>query len=367
MANPSPLDLTQLDFNVSGDTFDALQFAVTPYQDIGPTSGVTQNANGSYTVAANASFADLGYTGANDPYLGNDPADNDYTVTLSVTPVVGDPLYQYAITFYQNFSDQPSFVQDFYVAGFNADSILLANYDPNDPFYNGASYVILSDENIVTGDGTSGNLPSDLTFTSTGAAPFGLVAVACFAAGSRLRTPDGWRAVESLAVGDAVLTLRGAARPVRWIGQRAIDARRHPQLEGLRPVRVRAHAFGPGRPVRDLLLSPDHAVFTDGVLIPVRALVNGRSILHTRIDRVTYYHVELDTHDVVLAEDLPTESFLDTGNRSDFAGRVTQLRPDFAASVWDAQGCAPLVLTGPLVDAALARLDSHMPATRKRA
>jgi hypothetical protein len=361
MANPSPLDLTQLDQSqTAGENgFDGLQFVVTqPQNNTTPVNdGVTQSGN-TYTVAANAPFGDLGYAGGNDPTI------SDYTVTLSVTPVQ-DPLYQYAVNFYQDFSSSPFLSEDYAVIGYNADSILLENLNSN-PDYAGNAYLIISDSDIVTNAGLSGNLPGNLTFSDTGPLPLGITAVPCFARGTRLRTPTGWTAVEALAIGDHVLTLHGAARPVRWIGHRDVDAGRDPKMS---PVRVRAHAFGPGLPVRDLLLSPDHALFVDDVLIPVHALLNGRSIVQTGIERVTYYHVELETHDVLLAEDLPAESFLDTGNRDAFAGRVTQLRPNFAAAVWDAAGFAPLLVTGARVDAVRARLAAPAPrlAARRRA
>ena len=84
------------------------------------------------------------------------------------------------------------------------------------------------------------------------------------------------------------------------------------------PIRIQAGAFAPNTPRRDLLLSPDHAVYVDGRLIPVRYLVNGASIAQVETDSVTYWHVELDRHDVILAEGLAAESYLDTGNRSVF-------------------------------------------------
>ncbi len=66
------------------------------------------------------------------------------------------------------------------------------------------------------------------------------------------------------------------------------------------------------------MLSPDHAVFVDDVLVPVRHLINGSTIVQEPVAEVTYYHVELATHDVILAEGLPCESYLDTGNRAVF-------------------------------------------------
>ncbi|HEY0418278.1 MAG TPA: Hint domain-containing protein, partial [Acetobacteraceae bacterium] len=173
---------------------------------------------------------------------------------------------------------------------------------------------------------------------------------ACFAAGTRIRTRHGDIAVEALAAGDEVFDLHSDSYvPVAWIGHRRVDASRHRRPGDVRPVRIARHAFGPHAPARDLLLSPDHAVFTQDALIPVRYLVNGASIVQTPTDQVTYYHVELARHGVLLAEGLPTESYLDTGNRSSFAngGEPVELHPDFARRRWDEAACAPLVTSGP--------------------
>ena len=196
-----------------------------------------------------------------------------------------------------------------------------------------------------------------------------LITLACFAAGTRIATPRGEVAVEALAVGEAVCTAGGAARPAIWIGHRRIDVRTHPDPASVRPVRIRAGAFDGRRPWRDLLLSPDHAVFHDGVLIPVRYLVNGATVVWDQsVDTITYYHIELAAHDVLLAEGLPVESYLDTGNRSQFgdAGLVVQLHPDFSTGRvlnWDKHGFAPLRGAGPQV-AALRRLLHAQAASR---
>ena len=143
----------------------------------------------------------------------------------------------------------------------------------------------------------------------------------CFAAGTRIATNRGEVAVEHLAPGDEVRTMHhGGFAPITWIGQRHVDCSRARQPASAWPLRVRAHAFAPGQPHRDLFLSPDHAVFVDGVLIPIRYLENGRSIARDPRDNLTYFHIELARHDVVLAEGLPSESYLDTGNRGDFDG-----------------------------------------------
>ena len=171
---------------------------------------------------------------------------------------------------------------------------------------------------------------------------------ACFAAGTRLATSRGLVAVERLRAGDEVLCADGSRAPVIWRGHRRVDCRRHPRPHDVWPVRVRAEAFGAGVPTRDVLLSPDHAMFADGVLVPVRYLVNGRTIVQEPCRQITYWHVELPRHGVLLAEGLPAESYLDTGNRGAFVegGDMPHLHADFALRVWAAEACAPLVLEG---------------------
>ncbi len=184
------------------------------------------------------------------------------------------------------------------------------------------------------------------------------VVVPCFAAGTRIATDRGEMPVQNLAAGNRVLTASGALQPVRWIGRRRLDCRRHASPEKVLPVRVQAHAFGQGLPARDLHLSPDHAVYIYGKLIPIRALINWSTIVQEPARQVTYYHVELPRHDIILAEQLPTESYLDLGNRAAFendSGAV-MLHPDFAAGIWERNACAEMILGGPLLAAVRRRL-----------
>lgn len=183
--------------------------------------------------------------------------------------------------------------------------------------------------------------------------PF-VTAAPCFRAGTRLATPSGLVAVEDLAPDDVVLTLFGGAMAVRWMGHRRLDCARHARPWDVMPVRVAAGALGEGLPCRDLWLSPDHALYLDGVLVPVRYLVNGATIVQEAVAEVTYFHVELQSadglaaHGVVLAEGVAAESYLDTGNRGAFAngGGAVQAHADFAFGMWQRAGIAPLVLGG---------------------
>jgi hypothetical protein len=181
--------------------------------------------------------------------------------------------------------------------------------------------------------------------------------LACFVTGTAICTLRGDIAVEALHVGDLAVTASGALRPVVWIGSRRLDLARHPQPLEVQPVRVEADAFGVGLPCRDLWLSPGHSVAFEGALIPVSRLVNGRSVAQVACAQVEYWHVELDGHDVILAEGLPAESYLDTGNRTAFAngGQFVEAHPDFAQRHW-ADTCLPLALDGLAVTATRARL-----------
>ena len=195
-----------------------------------------------------------------------------------------------------------------------------------------------------------------------------VLTVACFATGTRIRTAHGEVAVEALRIGDLVASAFGGWVPLKWLGHRTLDCRRHPRPHDVLPVRVRRHAFGADQPARDLVLSPDHAVHVAGaqdgrVLIPVRYLVNGATVTQEPADTITYWHVELPAHDVLFAENLACESYLDTGNRSAFAnaGVPPMLHPGFAPpeaspDIWAAEACATLVVGGPDLAAARRRL-----------
>ncbi len=172
--------------------------------------------------------------------------------------------------------------------------------------------------------------------------------VACYVTGTRILTTRGEVAVEALAVGDEVITASGQTRPIRWIGHRRVECDRHPEKILVWPVLVTQDAFGPNLPARPLWLSPGHSVMVNGALIQIGVLVNDRTILQVPRKRVEYWHIELDSHDILLAEGLPAESFLDNGNRGAFdnGGRAMDLHPDFGASAHPAEGCLPVSYPG---------------------
>jgi hypothetical protein len=141
----------------------------------------------------------------------------------------------------------------------------------------------------------------------------------CFYPGTMVATPSGPRAVETLAIGDLVMTSEGEAKPVRWMGRQTVSTRFADPLRVL-PIRIRAGALGDNLPVRDLLISADHALLVDGVLVEASALINGDSIRreHDVPERFTYHHVELADHSLILAEGVAAETFVDNVNRLAF-------------------------------------------------
>jgi hypothetical protein len=135
----------------------------------------------------------------------------------------------------------------------------------------------------------------------------------CFCAGTRIAMADGWKLVEDIEAGDKVLRAEGGETEVKWLGQQYVDTRfAHPKLAS--PIRIRKGALGENLPERDLRLSGDHAIGIDGVLVTASALVNGTTIIQEPdmpMDGFTYYHVETEAHELILAEGLPSESFVD--------------------------------------------------------
>jgi len=141
----------------------------------------------------------------------------------------------------------------------------------------------------------------------------------CFAKGTHVQTSTGEVRVEELRRGDFVRTSDGRDVAVKWVGRQtfsALMARLNREL----PVHISAGALGAGLPVRDLLVSPGHAILVDGVLVNASALVNGSSITQARSwsGDVEYFHIETENHELVLAEGVAAETFIDAVDRARF-------------------------------------------------
>ena len=243
--------------------------------------------------------------------------------------------------------------------------------------------VSLSDGSTLTLTGVTDTSLGPNWFVETasdGAGGTEVFLAVCYVAGTRILTATGERGVESLSQGDIVLTLSDGlpdgelkAQQVKWLGHRRIDLTAHPRPETVAPIRIHRGAFADNTPNRDLLVSPDHAIFVDGKLICARQLVNGATI-RQELDwtAVDYYHVELDRHAILLAEGLPAESYIDTGNSGFFANAEAPLvlHPDLTDETdyptREAGSCAPFVWDEASVQPVWQRLADRAAAIGRR-
>jgi hypothetical protein len=150
----------------------------------------------------------------------------------------------------------------------------------------------------------------------------------CFLAGTRIDTPSGPVAVENLRVGDLILTADGASVGVLWVGRQTISTRFAPAAR-LMPVCIDAGALGHRLPRRHLRVTADHALLIDGVLVTAGALVNGSTIRHLALSdfggSYTVYHIETEAHEIILAEGMRAETYIDYVGRQAFENHAEYL------------------------------------------
>ncbi len=174
------------------------------------------------------------------------------------------------------------------------------------------------------------------TYTITGTE-----SATCFAAGTKILSAKGPVRVEDLRIGDMLPTLHGGGQKIKWIGRRDYDGRFIAGNHLMLPVRIRRHALARNVPSRDLVVSPGHGIYLDGVFVPAWRLINGVSITQAlQVETVSYFHIELADHAVIFAHNCPVESFLDDGCRRQFSNAPTfdDLYPDDAHAM---APCAP--------------------------
>jgi len=162
----------------------------------------------------------------------------------------------------------------------------------------------------------------------------GVAAPVCYLRGTRVRTAERERSIEDLKIGDPVATLSGESKPIKWIG------RQHFRKNGeivwpntVLPVRLSRFALDEHTPHRDLYLSPNHGLLIDGVLIPAIYLVNGTSIVQAMpqaVEEIEYFHVELETHEVIFAEGAAAETLLVVNDREAFADLIRENFDNFS-------------------------------------
>lgn len=169
----------------------------------------------------------------------------------------------------------------------------------------------LSDENATQADMDSfGNGAINLQNVDT--TKTGII---CYAQGTLILTPSGERPVESLKVGDEVVTYDHGPMPILWISH---SIRSWPgSADTEKPIQIKSGALGNGSPIRDLVVSPQHKVLVDGfssehdeLLVPAKGLAGlpGVRVMNGR-KHVIYYHVMLEAHDILFSDGTPSESF----------------------------------------------------------
>jgi hypothetical protein len=135
----------------------------------------------------------------------------------------------------------------------------------------------------------------------------------CFVKGTRILTPQGEARIEDLRIGDLVATVRGEALPIKWLGRNTYKKSGPAWPKSVIPIRLSRFAIDENTPHTDLYLSPGHALFIDGSLIPVKYLVNGTSVVPAMppgMETIEYFQIVFDTHEVIWAEGVPAETFV---------------------------------------------------------
>ncbi len=196
----------------------------------------------------------------------------------------------------------------------------------------------------------------------------GVVNILCFLRGTHILTPTCERAVETLEIGDRVVTRFGGMQAIKWIGRQSYDPRFTKTDRDRIPVCVHAGALGDRLPARDLYVSPAHSMLIDQQLVLASALVNGVTITQDWSPaEVHYFQIELATHDCVIAEGAWAETYADApGMRAQFhnAAEFAELYPDHTPPD-ELTLCAKRPERGPKLDAVLRPLVARAAAALK--
>jgi Hint domain len=167
----------------------------------------------------------------------------------------------------------------------------------------------------------------------------------CFLKGTMVRTAEGDRKIENLAVGDLLPTVFGGTRAIQWIGR--YQYRRSDPAKGwvrsILPIRIARSALGPDVPHADLYVTETHGLLIDGVLVQAGNLVNDTTITRydaRDLDELEFFHIKLERHDVIYAEGAPTETLLEVDeSAANFAEYLRQYGPVTTKET----PCAPLL------------------------
>jgi hypothetical protein len=310
------------------------------------------NAGAANTIELASSASAGTLTGLGSEYVGFQHLDIDAGAAWTVT---GAEAGFNGVTIDFNTHDTLDLTDLAYTSGekgavFNRTSDILTIYNGASPAetlqfsgaYSGYYFHAMSD----------GALGTDITLSDS---------PACYCRGTLIGTSRGKVPVEDLTVGDLLITLSGELQPLKWIGRRSYAgwlAAGNPEVQ---PVLFKAGALADHVPSRDLMVSPEHAMYLDGMLIPARCLVNGKSIIQTTgMEEIHYFHLELEDHAVIFAEDAASETYLDEGNRGMFHNVYDYYAEFPDASRWpDARYRAPRIEDGFELEAARRALSAR--------
>jgi Hint domain len=183
--------------------------------------------------------------------------------------------------------------------------------------------------------------------TTAFACPPALCKFNCFLKGTKIRTAEGERKIEDLAIGDLLPTRFGGLRPVQWIGRYPFKKRdsSKPWVKDALPVRITRSALGPDVPHSDLYVTGGHSLLIDGVLVPAELLINGTTITrdqrHVReYDELEFLHVKLESHDVIYAEGVPAETLI---NVQESAVNFADYLRRYGTAATDEEHCVPYI------------------------
>lgn len=299
--------------------------------------------------------------GAPSTAFGIDNASNNPITVNGTVTKVGDPVTVTGLLPGSSDSGNTNTTNTLYVTSFDNPTMIEFSSDPPGSQTANSYRYVLSNTTLSN--------RQRVTFNTETSGPT-QYQVVCFTTGTRILTARGQVPVEDLRPGDIAVTASGGRRPIVWIGHRDLDGEGSVLAHDQQPILVREAAFGrdaAGDPVpsRDLRLSPGHPVLVGaddgegGVLVPVMCLINGTSIKREPATAVTYWHVELDAHDILLAEGLAAESYLDWGDRVFFSeGDAHALQnPDFVVPGLRGR-CRPVATDGAVVENERVRLDA---------
>jgi autotransporter passenger strand-loop-strand repeat protein len=258
----------------------------------------------------------------------------------------------------------PATIIDAAVSGFAVGDTIdltgIAYSTPNSATVNGSDVLQITEGGFTYDLQLIGDYTGDTFVLSPDSAhPAGTdVNIACYRRGTLILTQHGQKPVEELKIGDQIMTMSGVARPIKWIGRRSYSGRFIMGRKNVLPVCIKAGALEDSVPERDLWISPNHAMYLDGLLIEAKDLINGASIMQAEsVDSLEYFHLELDSHDVLIAEGAPSETFIDDDSRGIFhnAHEYRTLYPQQATAEL-ALYCAPRLADGYEVEAVRRRI-----------